>query len=129
VNGEHVAVGKPGTYQPVERVWHDGDTVSFTLPMTFRLALYTGVDEPGWGDRYALLYGPVLMAAVGPLKEVGHVGSTIGLPLPAERIIESLTPIDGKPLHFAIDGDPDHVYMPYWQVMAETFSVLPVVAV
>ncbi len=128
VNGKEVAAGKPGTFLALDRIWADGDIVSFTLPISFRLLLYTGIDEIAWNkDRYGLLYGPVLMAAVGPIVDVGHGGSTVDLPVPTERLIESLRPIEGKPLHFNIEGAPDHVYMPYWQVTDETFSALPAI--
>ena len=34
INGKVVAMGKPGTYVPLERVWKEGDTIKFGLPAT-----------------------------------------------------------------------------------------------
>ena len=145
INEKLVATGKPGTYQSLDRVWSDGDTIGFTLPMGFRLSLYTGMDQVAGGLRYALEYGPILMAVVdtngndkqhgGPDKvpasaadndQLDAIAWSVHLPVTAEDIIRHLKAIDNQPLHFAIEGDPHHKYMPYWQINEELFTCFPV---
>ncbi len=151
INGKSAAVGTPGTYHILDRTWSDGDTVAFTLPMNFRLTLYTGIDQVTDGLRYALEYGPLLMAAVSANADRAAkrlsphkarklarnvTGSTqwnlmaatdvIELPVTADELSGRLTPIADQPLHFAIDGDPDHKFMPYWQIDQELFTCFPV---
>lgn len=123
VGGRHVAVGKPGTYQTIDRTWSDGDTVSFTLPMGFRWTCYTGRDQIAGRKRYALEYGPILMAVTGPLDKSNSVEIT---QCPC-GVKSWLTPRPDLPLHFRIAGDARHEYVPYWQITTETFAVYPVV--
>ncbi len=123
VAGQQVAVGKPGTYQTIERTWTDGDTVSFTLPMDFRLACYTGHDQINQHKRYALEYGPILMAVVGPLDKK----NTVYITQCPGRVKKWLTPKPRRPLHFGIAGDAEHEYMPYWQIQEQMFTVYPVI--
>ena len=51
--------------RPVDRTWQPGDTVAFALPMTFKLTRYTGMDKIPGHERYALEYGPILLAIEG----------------------------------------------------------------
>jgi len=122
--GAAPVTGKAGSYVTLDRLWRNGDTVSFTLPMDFRITRYTGVEAAG-RERYALEYGPILMALVGEVDEQG--GATVqaaSVDLP-----KRLRPRTGQPLHFAIDGDPSHEYLPYWQVVADRlFTCYPALA-
>lgn len=122
VNGKEVGVGKPGTYQAIDREWNDGDTVSFSLPMDFRVSEYAGADVIKGCRRYAVEYGPILLAAVGPVDRHGM----IRLAHDPKEIHQWLKPIDKRPLSFEVEGDPAHQFMPYWQIQAETFFVYPV---
>jgi hypothetical protein len=38
-----------------------------------------------------------------------------------------LKAIPGQPLHFSIDGDSNHRYMPYYAIKEETFTCFPVI--
>jgi DUF1680 family protein len=123
VNGQVKALGKPGTYTVLSRTWKNGDVISFTLPMAFRATRYTGLQAIPGRDRYAIEYGPILMAAVGPLDN----NQQLAFSESPEHLIQSLKPIDGQPLHFSIPGDPAHQYMPYWLIQNETFTCFPIV--
>ena len=68
-------MGKAGSYTVLDRTWTNGDTVSFTLPMDFRMSRYTGADQIAGHERYALLYGPILLMVAGPLGN--HSSATI----------------------------------------------------
>ncbi len=155
INGTLFAAGKPGTYQAIDRIWSDGDTIALTLPMTPRLSLYTGIDQMPGGLRYGIEYGPVLLAVVGA-KVADAVGEApppataqerafarglsrsaveaspdaavwpVHLPVTADEIAQQLQAIPGRPLHFAIDGVPEFQYVPYFQINSESFTCFPV---
>jgi hypothetical protein len=123
VNGSQVAMGEPGTYAVLNRTWKDGDTISFTLPIELHLTEYHGLSQIPGHTRYALEYGPILMAAVGPL----------GNPIPvhlsgnADKPQDWIKPIPGKPLEWTIDGDPAHRFIPYFKIAGESYTCFPVV--
>jgi DUF1680 family protein len=121
VNGKRVATGQPGTYVTLERVWASGDAVTFSLPMDFRLTRYAGM-EPGFSqERFALEYGPILLALVGP------TGGRLALD--SKDFVKHLAPIPDQPLHFAVTGLTDRQYVPYWQVQDETFTCYPIISI
>jgi len=73
VNGACALLGKPGTYAEIRRSWQAGDKISFNLPLSIHFKQYTGFDQAeGNCDRYAALYGPVLLA----LTETGTDAGT-----------------------------------------------------
>jgi hypothetical protein len=91
--------------------------------MDFRVTHYTGADSITGHERYALEYGPILLAAVGRLGmmlvQIAHDPANPHGWLKAKP---------GQPLHFAIDGDAEHSFMPYWQVTEDqTFTCFPVI--
>jgi DUF1680 family protein len=122
INGKLAVTGKPGTYVALDRTWKSGDTVSFTLPTGFRLTRYTGIDQIEGHERYALEYGPILLAIVGTDDARLRTSGTS-----AQSFTSQLKAIPGQPLHFSIDGDSDHRYMPYYAIKEETFTCFPVV--
>jgi len=126
VNGETVATGLPGTYVPIARHWRNGDEVAFNLPAAFRMTRYEGEDVAHWSQRWALEYGPVLMAFVGPLEDAGEGRRSVIVRCKREDLIGRLRPMEGRPLHFRIAGLPGYEAMPYWQVGCESFSAVPV---
>jgi len=125
VNGTPAATGSPGSYVKVARSWEDGDTVRMTLPMEFRLTLYTGLDQAPrqWWDltprefrnRYALSYGPLLMAFVGATN----------IDLTPDELIAALIPVENAPLHFAVRGNEDCHFEPYWSLGGEEMTCFP----
>ena len=123
VNGEITGEGKPGSYCTLHRQWKAGDKIEFVLPADFRLTLYEG-KEPGFEhDHYALEYGPILMAAVGVKAK-----KEIEIKADAQTLTDKLRPVEGKPLHFAVEGDEEIEYWPYFEVKDESFSCFPKLA-
>lgn len=121
VNGSRAAMGRPGSYVALDRTWSNGDGISFRLPAGLRVVCYTGADQiPGY-ERYAVLYGPVLLAAVGS-PEVRLRGVSAEQP---ERLTELLEPQPGHALHYTVKNNPGISYMPYWQVDSQPFNCLP----
>ncbi|MDR2763752.1 MAG: glycoside hydrolase family 127 protein [Tannerella sp.] len=119
VNGKPSATGKPGSYVELPRRWREGDRIAFTLPMDLRISPYHGLDTvPGY-DRYAVEYGPFLLAATGE-GEVPHVLASSGLE-------NKLIPDPDRPLHFSIADDRTHIFAPYWQISNEMFTVYPLI--
>ena len=124
--------GSPGTYLCIERVWEAGsdNVIDFNLMFKWNLTKYTGVDQADGYERFALEYGPVLMAAVSDRTpdddeecyDKFHDRKTkinyldlFKLKLNPESY-ESWLVKDDKALHFKIKGYDDLMYMPYYKV-------------
>jgi uncharacterized protein len=123
VNGQQAAVGQPGSYAVLDRTWSDGDTVSFVLPMEIRATRYHGADEIAGHPRYALEYGPILLAAAGPLgKEI-----PVLIRQDPSKPQTWLKPLADRALHYSIEGNAEHVLLPYWQISGQTFTCFPVI--
>ena len=121
VNGSRAAAGRPGSYVAIDRTWSNGDAIAFRLPAELRVMRYAGADQvPGY-ERYAILYGPVLLAAVGS-PEVRLRGVH---PKQPEHLTQLLEPQPGRALHFTVKNNPGISYMPYWQVDTQSFNCLP----
>lgn len=123
VNHEAAASGAPGSYVTLDRRWSTGDTIRFTLPMKLKLTRYAGLDKVEGHERFALEYGPVLLALIG--------SDSAALKVPGghrhEEILQRIKPDPDRPLHFSIDGHPEYTYIPYWQVITEPFTCYPVI--
>ena len=124
VNGKPASTGRPGSYVALDRTWSEGDTVSFTLPAALRLTQYSGVDQIPDHERYAVEFGPILLAAVGTAEVRLHVGKGKR----PENLLDLLRPKPGQPLHYAVEDNPGIEFMPYWQVDKQPFNCFPVVA-
>jgi len=125
VNGSRAATGRPGSYVVIDRTWSNGDTLAFRLPAELRVTRYKGTDQIPGHERYAILYGPVLLAAVGA-PEVRLRGVDAAH---TDRLTQLLVPQPGQPLHYAVKNNPGINYMPYWQVDTQAFNCLPGVPV
>jgi len=121
-NGKLAATGAPGTYATLQRNWFIGDTIHFTLPMQFKLTRYEGLDQIEGHQRFALEYGPVLMAVIGSANAMLTASGG-----QHEAILSRLQQDPFRPLHFNIDGYPQLKYVPYWQVVSEPFTCFPVI--
>ena len=123
VNGKPAAKGKPGSYVVLDRAWTVGDVASFTLPAALTANRYTGVDQIPGHARYAVSFGPILLAAVGA-PEIRLRLENVRQP---EDLLKHLKPKPGEPLHYLVDDDPSVEFMPYWQVDKEPFNCFPAV--
>jgi hypothetical protein len=117
INGKLEAAGTPGTYVTFDRTWADGDTISFTLATKLMLTPYTGSDNTSGKNRYALEYGPILLAAVGSKDITLKVNGS----LPGD-LLSQIAPVRNSPLHFTIEQNEGVKFMPYWQVSDEKFT-------
>lgn len=122
INGESAGSGKPGSYFSLDREWQPGDRVTFSLPAGLRATRYDGFDKIPGRTRYAIEYGPVLLAAVG--------SSRVDLPdgFDPKEVSDFLIPATEDPLHFTIRGVPNSKVIPYWLVGTEEFTCFPSVA-
>jgi hypothetical protein len=111
----------PGTCFEMDRKWKNGDLISFSLPMDFRVTKYTGLEKGFEENHYAVEYGPILMSMVG----VKAKKSDIGVKTTPELIKGMLKPVPGRPLHFTIEGNTEFEYWPYFEVQEEPFSCFP----
>jgi len=124
VDGEVMSAGQPGQYVTLDRTWRDGQKITFDLPMPLRTVRYIGADQIEGHTRYAVMYGPILMAVTAP--EVPKHG-TIALAHHAAAPTQWLKPVAGEPLHFTIDGRPELRVRPYFEVDNEPFTCFPVI--
>jgi len=122
VNQESTVSGKPGSYVTLDRTWSAGDKVGFTLPMQLTLTRYTGLDKIEGHERFALEYGPVLLALLGSDSAALKVKSQHH-----EDILKQIRQDPDRPLHFTIDGHPEFTYLPYWQMGTDPFTCFPVI--
>jgi DUF1680 family protein len=118
VNGKKYTTGKPGKYVELSRKWKDGDKVDFTLPVDYRVTQYAGVDTISGYERYAVEYGPILLASVG--------GDKAPHELNVSNLEQQLIPDKSRPLHFSVAGDTI-TFMPYWMISEQVFSIFPLV--
>ena len=107
--------GRSG-YRVVENV-RAGDEFTFELPFRLRATRYTGAEELPHAERWALEYGPMLMAAMGAPGPV-HVRWE---PEHPERWFEP------APYGLRLRGDERHEYWRYMDIKDEPFSVYPVI--
>jgi DUF1680 family protein len=119
INGERQDVSAtPGTYIELKREWKKGDTVSLQLPMDIHAE-----QLPDGSDYYAILYGPIVLAAktspfadeqLGFYSDDGRMGHIPDGPLcPVEQVplflgeqpdfAAHVTRIDDDELRFRID--------------------------
>ncbi|MET9514854.1 beta-L-arabinofuranosidase domain-containing protein [Streptomyces sp. NPDC002994] len=105
----------PGSYFSVSRTWRDGDTVRVSVP--FRLRVEKALDDPA---VQTLFYGPVNLVARDARTDYLRLGLYRNAALSGD-LLPSLVPVDGKPLHYSLDGvefapffegteDPVHAY-------------------
>jgi DUF1680 family protein len=123
VNGQELVVGQPGSYVVLYRQWRNGDQLNLTIPLGFGVHPYQGDNAVEGFDRCAYTYGPLLMAVVGPRNH----DKGIVLPGPAATLPARLKP-GTTPLGFAIDGCPEHLVRPYYELQTEVFSCFPMFA-
>jgi len=128
VNGQPLPVRSfPGAYATIERLWHDGDTIRITMPMSLRTEPMP--DDP---TMVAFFYGPTLLCAE-------QSDTPVSAPPPAVvarpgEILRALEPLPQE-LRFTARGvtrsiDPDTigaagdlVLRPHFSVSGERYSV------
>ncbi len=120
VNGKTIVNGNPGTYITLSRQWKNGDVISFKLPATFRTTQYEG-EEKEYIGRFALEYGPILMAYVNTKGEKEN----LTLKSDRDKLLKNMKPVPGKPLHFSVAGITGFEFMPYFEVQDEPFTCFP----
>ncbi|MBI4166996.1 MAG: glycoside hydrolase family 127 protein [Acidobacteria bacterium] len=123
VNGRTAASGKPESYVTLDRVWNNADVIAFTLPMDFTLTRYEGLDKIPDHERFALEYGPVLLAVDGSAdaRLVVESGSR------PQDILKQIKPKFGKPLQYDVAGASPQLFRPYWEVQGGPFTCFPVI--
>lgn len=127
VNERLTATGLPGSYCSIEREWAEGDAVTFELPMTFRVTRYVGAEQIEGRRRYAIEYGPILLAVAGEMDFTApDVDDCIRIDHNPDEPASWLLSVEGSPMHFAVRGKPGYVYMPYYEIRDETFTCFPI---
>lgn len=115
INGQPAAAGKPGSHAVLDRRWSDGDRIELELPLPWRLAPYTGVEQHPQHPRAALMRGPILMALVGAND----------LDLSMTNLTQRLRPDPKAPRRWIIEGLNGPAFVPYADIKGETFTCFP----
>ncbi|MDF2686057.1 MAG: putative glycosyl hydrolase, partial [Clostridia bacterium] len=113
LNGAAINEGKKNSYISIEREWQN-DTVTFELPFSFRTSHYEGAEQVEGYSRWAVEYGPLLMAFKGSLDE----NKRIKIKNDINKLNEWLIPTE-EPLIFNIKNHPDITLEPYFSIPSE----------
>lgn len=114
--GGVVGVGQPGTYFFPPTPPTTSTLYTFTLPMAFTAAPYTGATQIQPYKRFSFLLGPVLLAMQGPWDAPSDslvLPAGVDPTVPAQWLVPSG---DGNALHFNVTGAPGYTMKPYWEV-------------
>lgn len=122
VNGQHAGMGTPGTYIALDRTWSPQDVISFVLPIALKLTRYEGVDQIDGHERYALEYGPILMAAIGGAEASLKLTGTDN----PYDLISRLKRKPGPELRFSAPLIAAE-WRPYYEIDRESFSCFPII--
>ncbi len=127
IDGKKAQTGEPGSYAVFDREWEGSSVISFKLPMAMKATKYKGANTVEGKDRYALEYGPLLMAVRGPLTSegIGDNDPTILLPMSIDELLKNLVR-RGEKLEFIIKGMDKYDVIPYFDVEQEEFSCFTV---
>lgn len=138
LNGRTIeAMADPGSFITIRKVWHNGDTVAISLPMTLQQEQLLG--DPSVS---ATLYGPLVLAAdMGAAPDdrsmrIIHSGDTVpkGLP-PSAPLPETAASVDApasqwiqvdssSELRFTAAGkNTKYSLMPMYQIADQRYSV------
>jgi hypothetical protein len=105
INGTPAAGVSAGDgWLAIERSWAAGDRVEFNLPMGLKFESISST----YPKRAALMVGPVMLALKG--EKSGPLAGDLGHPE------DWIRPVLGQPLHYQILGDPDRVYVPFYEL-------------
>ena len=113
LNGVVVTKGTVGSYISIQREWHN-DIISFELPFSFRVSRYEGAEQVEGYSRWAVEYGPLLMAFKSNLDE----NKRIKIENDINKINEWLIPTENS-LIFNIKDHPDTTLEPYFAIPSE----------
>jgi uncharacterized protein len=136
LNGQQAGTGKPGTFFDIERKWMDSENIRFRLPMSLRVHRYEGEDKLEDTDRYAIFYGPFLLACVGNMDDpaLGRGYDSFNRSnarVPRIRkdpfqVSNWLIPDSDQSGYFRIEGVTEHRFIPYWKLgNEESFTCYP----
>lgn len=104
----------PGSFIQIKRSWKTGDTVRIDMPMSFRLEGFQ--DNP---DRAALMYGPLVMAAITQAND--RLSDIVSDDKP-QIFLASIKPVTGKPLEFTA---PAKVFRTALEPSSDSITIKP----
>lgn len=130
---ERTISGRRGSYlriDPLHRQgWARGDQLRFSLSMKLKATRYTGLTTIAGHERYAIEYGPILLALVGaPWNNTIDSMLVTGVLHPDDPS-SWLEPCPSGHLHFRYRNATgpllEYVWKPYYAVDSELFEVYP----
>ena len=125
--GKEQYIGKPGTYLPIEKIWQGNaiHTIEFELPFGWKSTKYTGIEQLAGYERYALEYGPLLMAAVSDATELNQGENYLDLFKlklnPGDFNSWLIEDKDKNSTRYKIKDHDNLSYMPYFEVETDSY--------
>ena len=100
--------------------------MSLRTTMSLRATRYTGFTQIAGCERYAVEYGPILMAAIGGSWDE-HVDSIViaNVSQPANPASWLRPKAGSAGLEFSVTANPNITFVPYYRVQEELFEVYP----
>lgn len=109
INGRSIALtASRGSFEPVNRTWHNGDRIDLTLPQDFRMEAIDDLNP----DTVALMRGPVQYAAIEASNE--HVNGRRLLPSSLRQI--------GPEAFVQDDAGRKTVFVPLRSIVNESYT-------
>lgn len=138
VNGRTYAESEqPGGYIDIDRIWHDGDVVTVTLPMHLHLEAL-----PNTPEIAALMYGPIVLAArlgtegltpgADTIVNERKSGDMLTMPMELPKLAMTAQTLQKKvkrkagPLAFSVDAtrpERELELIPYYRIAHERYNL------
>lgn len=121
LNGQLVALGRPGSYLTLRRVWSSDasrpDMLSMVLGMHLQAYPYAGQSTIAGHSRVAVAKGPVALVATGQWSNVTQSILVRGVADPTSSPSQWLRPVAGSDgFNFAVASDPTVRFSPYYEL-------------
>eukprot|EP01007_Sphenomonas_quadrangularis_P001595 NODE_2598_length_575_cov_189.716730_g2225_i0.p2 GENE.NODE_2598_length_575_cov_189.716730_g2225_i0~~NODE_2598_length_575_cov_189.716730_g2225_i0.p2 ORF type:complete len:137 (-),score=17.40 NODE_2598_length_575_cov_189.716730_g2225_i0:163-546(-) len=113
----------PGTFFPVSRNWSEGDTLVVYLHMSLRVE-WLNDNRPAFATMGAIMYGPLLLAAISPPPTLNTTLCPAGPPDHPSMWLSRAAPTATYPLLFSasIRGQ-ELLFAPLYRIMGDSYTV------
>lgn len=132
INGELVGNGTRGSFETLERIWKEGDTITVTFTPERKTVRYTGAEQINGGNpvpqgppRYALICGPYLMALTGE-NIMPHLEGNLASNVPRLAFDPTaLEASEASAFSLTLHTPNGLKFVPYHEIDSERFCTFP----
>lgn len=130
LNGKPITYQSEGGHLTISRMWQQGDSLHFALPMHLRAE-----QMADGAPYYSFCYGPVVLAAQTGVERQdglfaddsrgGHIAAGPKLPLTSmpvivednpQALLTHITPVANKPLTFRLNAGEEQTLVPFYKL-------------